>query len=1135
MSYLVSEQQENTLSQKSKEVFALASLVAGIFLSLVFYVPQVRTGFLGAFFLRFFKGLIGPTAFVLPLFFFWIALDFLLEKRNIIRKTRIYTLLLALVVLSAFMQALTIDYEVLKRASSQLELVSMEKASATHFLSMLWENSYESVGRYNFQNVLLGGVLGGTLASALATLFGQGGSLLILAAMLLGLLLFCFNLSFSKLFQQFWKQGQQLGQGIPYWIGKWRERKEEKAFLEEHKTRERETEPITISSYAEMSSNAAFTDQENETKSIFSSWANQAFDESQEKGSMQTAEKILTFEEKNLIEEQEKKYQEAEENFEKFETVERKPLFQMVDVGEKFLKWSAEKRTLFQNSIDKTKPEILKEESEETKQAEKTPFAVPQTLKPSRMIHPVPIGKVLSTDPAWERGDPLLEDLQVKRIFQEGPVSNLENLSQSEASLWNPSVLPTGESYGVKKGSMSNLHLASQSDLFYAKKESPLLEKESSVSSTQEKQDFFVPEEVEAYYNNQAYAYEAQSEALEKQAEETSFTDELPEFSEDFLQGKFLKNQSMLEVEPLPFLETSSTTEDLKNEPFLEDEKKLSYADLSEKQEDKAYSVEQGNYGSRLQFSPEEKNAHWVSVEEKEKPLQNLKEDFQTQTQKVFRSVEQTLLDKGILQEKAYRFPPLTLLQEERANLKVDDLLLKEQAEHLEETLNSFGVKAKVINVTTGPSITRFEVAPGVGVKVSKIVGLADDIALALAAVSVRIEAPIPGKSAVGIEIPNKETLPVSLRALLESDKFKKAESALTVALGRDIAGEPLLCDLAKMPHLLIAGATGSGKSVCINSILISLLYKASPDEVKLLLIDPKVVELKIYNDIPHLIAPVVTDPKKAANALHWAVTEMTRRYTLFAEKAVRDVKAYNQQAKSKEEKMPLILLIIDELADLMVTAANEVEDSISRLTAMARAAGIHLIIATQRPSVDVLTGVIKANIPSRIAFSVSSQIDSRTILDGAGAEKLLGKGDMLYAPQTSPKSQRAQGAFVSDREVEEITQFVKEQKLYAYNPEIEEAILNAESRVKAEQNASNETDGDMVFVPEAIELILETGQASTSILQRRLKLGYPRASRIIDFLESKGYVGPNLGSRPRRLLLTRERWEQMKKEGVDF
>lgn len=1120
MSYLVSEQQETTLSQKSKEVFALASLVTGIFLGLVFYVPQVRTGFLGAFFLRFFKGLIGPTAFVLPLFFFWIALDFLLEKRNIIRKTRIYTLLLALLVLSAFLQALTMDYEVLKRASSQLERVSMEKATATHFLSMLWENSYESVGRYNFQNVLLGGVLGGTLASALATLFGQGGSLVILGALLLGLVFFCFNLSFSKLFQQIWKKGQDFGQEVPQLLEKWRASKEEKTFLEkEQKTRETETPSQTLSSYAELSSNAAFTNEEN--TSLFSSWANQSFDESQEKSSMKTAEKILSLEEKNLLQEQEKHYQEAEKILGKFEDVERKPLFQVGEVGERFLKWSAEKRAIFQNSKEKEKSEEAQAVPKIKQQVEKTPFAVPQTLKPSRMIHPVPIGKVLSTDPAWERGDPLLEDLQVKRIFQEGPVSNLENLSQSEASLWNPSVMPTGEAYGVKKGSMSNLHLAAQSDLFYAKKESPLLEKESSLSSEQEKQDVFVPEEVEAYYNHQSYAYEKENEYLENVTKESVLEDEWPEFSEDFLQGKLLKNQAILEVES--FSPKQEVAEKEENTVFVE------------KEETKAYSVEQGNYGSRLQFSAEEKNAHWVSVEEKEKSLHNLKEDFQTQTQKAFRSVEQSLFDKGILQEKAYCFPPLTLLQEEKANLKVDDLLLKEQAEHLEETLNSFGVKAKVINVTTGPSITRFELAPGVGVKVSKIVGLADDIALALAAVSVRIEAPIPGKSAVGIEIPNKETLPVSLRALLESDKFKKAESALTVALGRDIAGEPLLCDLAKMPHLLIAGATGSGKSVCINSILISLLYKASPEEVKLLLIDPKVVELKIYNDIPHLIAPVVTDPKKAANALHWAVTEMTRRYTLFAEKAVRDVKAYNQQAKTKEEKMPLILLIIDELADLMVTAANEVEDSISRLTAMARAAGIHLIIATQRPSVDVLTGVIKANIPSRIAFSVSSQIDSRTILDGAGAEKLLGKGDMLYAPQTSPKSQRAQGAFVSDREVEAITQFVKEQKLYTYNPEIEEAILNAESRVKAEQNASNESDGDMVFVPEAIELILETGQASTSILQRRLKLGYPRASRIIDFLESKGYVGPNLGSRPRRLLLTRERWEQIKKEGMDF
>lgn len=477
--------------------------------------------------------------------------------------------------------------------------------------------------------------------------------------------------------------------------------------------------------------------------------------------------------------------------------------------------------------------------------------------------------------------------------------------------------------------------------------------------------------------------------------------------------------------------------------------------------------------------------------------------------------------------EKPYEFPPITLLEprpviNNTSNAKrIHDLATK-----LEATLLSFGVDAKVVHITTGPSITRFELKPGPGVKISKIVSLNDDIALSLAATTVRIEAPIPGKSAVGIEIPNSETAVVGLRSLIESEDYKQKKDKLLVPLGRDIPGQAIYCDISKMPHLLVAGATGSGKSVCINTILLSLLYRCSPNELKLLLIDPKVVELSIYDGIPHLLAPVVTDPKKAANTLNWAVAEMTRRYQLFAERHVRDMRSYNEDSeKGGYEKLPFIVLVIDELSDLMATSAKEVEDAISRLTAMARAAGIHLIIATQRPSVDVITGVIKANIPSRIAFAVSSQVDSRTILDGGGAEKLLGKGDMLYAPQSSSKATRGQGAFIADHEVENVISFLKAQKLKTYDKVVAEQIMSTPSATVDTGGSTAEPDEDELL-PEAVEAILDAGYASVSLLQRRLNIGYPRAGRLVDSMEMKGYIGPFEGSKPRKVILTRSAWQ---------
>lgn len=469
-----------------------------------------------------------------------------------------------------------------------------------------------------------------------------------------------------------------------------------------------------------------------------------------------------------------------------------------------------------------------------------------------------------------------------------------------------------------------------------------------------------------------------------------------------------------------------------------------------------------------------------------------------------------------------YQYPSIELLSKNEAlNLrKGDKKELLNSANKLQETLLSFGVEAKVIQVTKGPSVTRFELQPNVGVKVSKIVNLSDDIALNLASSGVRIEAPIPGKAAVGIEVPNKDLSPVFLREVIEVDEFSKSNKNLAFCLGKDIGGNCIVADLTKMPHLLIAGATGSGKSVCVNTLLMSLLYKYSPEDVKLLLIDPKVVELNIYNGIPHLLIPVVTDPKKAAGALNWAVNEMTRRYKVFADNNVRNIEGYNELANKGiiEEKLPWIVIIIDELADLMMVCPNDIEDYIGRLAQMARAAGMHLVIATQRPSVDVITGVIKANIPSRISFSVSSQIDSRTILDSSGAEKLLGKGDMLFYPVGEAKPIRIQGAFVSEEEVERVVDYIKSG--------VEEIEYKKEILDQIEVNASGKDEDGDELLDEAISVVLETGQASTSLLQRKLKIGYNRAARIMDQLEQNGVISGKNGSKPRQILIRENDYE---------
>ncbi|QQE80864.1 DNA translocase FtsK [Alicyclobacillus sp. SO9] len=474
------------------------------------------------------------------------------------------------------------------------------------------------------------------------------------------------------------------------------------------------------------------------------------------------------------------------------------------------------------------------------------------------------------------------------------------------------------------------------------------------------------------------------------------------------------------------------------------------------------------------------------------------------------------------VRDENYRLPSVRMLSVPKGGRSgFDHKSAQENARKLEQTLESFGVKAKVLEISRGPTVTRYELQPAIGVKVSRVVNLTDDIALALAAQDIRVEAPVPGKSVIGIEVPNAEVSVVTLREVLESPEFTNGQSKLSLALGRDISGAAIVGDLQKMPHLLVAGATGSGKSVCINGIITAVLMKAKPHEVKFLMIDPKMVELSVYNGIPHLLAPVVTDPRKAAFALKKVIQEMESRYRSFAERGARDIERYNQMLRSDGlDELPYIVVIVDELADLMMVAPGDVEDAICRIAQMARAAGIHLIVATQRPSVDVITGVIKANIPSRIAFSVSSMADSRTILDSGGAEKLLGRGDMLYVPVGASKPTRVQGAFISEDEIERLVDYVKTQQDAVYTVDL--------NHVGETQEESAAAELDPLF-SDAVDLVIDNGQASVSMIQRRFRVGYARAARIVDQMELQGMVGHFEGSKPREVLVAKEQWEQIK------
>ena len=580
--------------------------------------------------------------------------------------------------------------------------------------------------------------------------------------------------------------------------------------------------------------------------------------------------------------------------------------------------------------------------------------------------------------------------------------------------------------------------------------------------------------------------------------------------------GAEYQDTPMMEPETEPFIAPSSFSEEAFEAREMEEKASTFHAEPA--------------YQESIHTEP-------VYEERTEKPKKNVKateEDIQNDVA----SIEEEIHLEA-QKERKYVFPPVSLLKPPGNKQGDSKQHLQETAQKLQQTLKNFGVNVTITNISCGPSVTRYEIQPEMGVKVSKIVNLADDIKLNLAAADIRIEAPIPGKAAVGIEVPNKETLMVSFRELVDSPEFKNHPSNISFCVGKDIGGNVTVADIAKMPHLLIAGATGSGKSVCINTIIMSILYKADPKDVKLIMVDPKVVELSIYNGIPHLLIPVVTDPKKAAGALHWAVAEMTDRYQKFAEANVRDLKGYNAKiddlpdGEDKPEKLPQIVIIVDELADLMMVAASDVEESICRLAQLARACGIHLIIATQRPSVNVITGLIKANMPSRIAFAVTSGIDSRTILDMNGAEKLLGKGDMLFDPQGVPKPLRVQGAFVSDKEVADVVAYIKEENgQVSYNSSVEEQMNSIESGNTTVSIDSGQTgDGRDPYFADAARLLIDKEKGSIGMLQRYFKVGFNRAARIMDQLEEAGIVGPEEGTKPRKVLMSPEQFEQYEEE----
>ncbi len=1000
-------------NEGKREVTGLALFFCAIALTLIYYLPESITGFLGVWLRGLGFGLIGSAAFMIPVFLFYAAVDFFLEKREGVAPIRIRSVIVLMICVAALFALFTMDFDHFRELCA---VKNGESFRATKALALLWRSGPDSslIAKDPASKCLPGGIVGGGIAVSLNKLAGKTVSVLAMFVILLSQIILMFHVSLKKTAK---KTAKAIGNATSRAYNNVKERYSAPRY------------PYSDSGRAPQNRSMNPTAQAGYSQNPFVQHQEISGSRSQFVNSTTEISGYPLFERNAQYLPQEVNDANMRDPFGKRIPVDSKTGFMDVSAREFGADTQGDP-----NSLAYGYNKVSTQGAEEAPTAE-----FDYTTKPKA----APVR-------------------QPRKQPQEPEFLRNENTQQDFYDLQD----------GVYPGDPE--HMARYQE----------------ASDERQYQDQY-PDDNEERYNDQYYD------------DPNDFPEEITDDEDpyDYTSNRGVRTPHMpIGGAVAPEMPVSSAASGATPSPASNADPSSSAIPINQESENEGFSRTEGRI---------------IETATKEPSL-----DINSGRVKSRR--------KG-----PYRPAPISLLAKDQASKNANNNAeLQAKAAELEDALQSFGINAKVINITHGPAITRFELTIDRGVKVSRVLSLQDDIALAMAAVSVRIEAPIPGKSAIGIEIPNKKTSAVQLRGLLETSEFKQGPG-LEVPLGKDIPGKPIMCNIAKMPHLLIAGSTGSGKSVCINTILTSILCKASPDDVRMILVDPKVVELSVYNGIPHLLMPVVTDPRKASNALKWAVIEMERRYKCFSESGCRDLAGYNEYLKYNGEKpLPLILIVIDELADLMTVAAKEVEDQIARLAAMARAAGLHLLIATQRPSVDVITGVIKSNVPSRIAFAVSSGVDSRTILDSVGAEKLLGKGDMLYAPLSAPKPVRGQGAFVSDKEVEDIVKFLKENYGTLYDEDIIKAVetpaASGGSSGSSDAGGSDEDD----LLDQAVNIVIEAGNASVSILQRRLGVGYPRAARLIDVLEQRHIIGPFEGSKPRKVLVTKTDWLEMQSKG---
>ncbi|MDO5732696.1 MAG: DNA translocase FtsK [Eubacteriales bacterium] len=1118
--------------QTAREISAFIFALLACLTAFALYLPTDRSGVVGAFFKRIFCGCLGGFAYVLPLFFVLAAVEAFMMRGGRLKSFHVLHALLTLVLLAAFWQLAHIGPEAFNQqfsAAFRQELIGQGKAqsegqTSAFLLKYLWTSSNREIGQVWFSDFRYTGLPAGLIAYGLADLLGRFGALtvLLVALCIEGILLFNFSFieaaihiraGFQRLRQRFKDRDEVSTSTIDYdaephpfsdgSMDEAEETAETRGSLEEAKR------PAALPNLYEDDVEILLDSMERVSLiSRFHSWISKLF--KRKKGAMSFDRDNEPFDLLKMREESLRRQSLRDAGYDdayidELEARAREQVERKRHIPEFLRRHGADPALDVRSKPDV--PPFLRSQEGEMDAPVKRSHPVNETSFFEQLIN-----REVPATPPQAYADERIQTTQARRRTELGEVwgenqgSQLERLDSerrdyAESDVARRGPLPCEQANHADDSMLSDLDESSE------------FIRGDGVLNPDER------ERISAFHP-------ASGPSQDSPAEDSGPGFEIRYDSEADDDQEPMANE----------LETMNGEEET-----------LVSTKLSSQTNEPASKPSQPSWlGLKSEAKSKSKSASTLATP----------------------SIDSDLEGSENVEKRDYVFPPLDLLNVGPVRSAASRIEVEEMGKKLIELLASFGVEARLSNITSGPTITRFELSPGPGVRVNKIVNLSEDIALGLACTGLRIEAPIPGRSAVGIEVPNRHKETVYLRPLLESEPFQKNPSKLLAPIGRDIPGQAILCDISKMPHLLIAGATGSGKSICINSILTSLLYRSSPDDLRMILIDPKVVELSIYNGIPHLLTPVVTDPQKAANSLNWAVNEMNRRYNLFSKKKVRDMKRYNQlldeeRARIEEEreamrvrarlndpamgheererliqtaipmpaesKMPLILIVIDELADLMAASHQSVETSIARLTAKARAAGMHLVIATQRPSVDVITGVIKANTPSRLAFAVSSQVDSRTILDRSGAENLLGQGDMLYHPQSESRMKRGQGAFVSDQEVEAVVAFVREANPSTNEDELSETITNTGT----EESSVASEDRDELY-NEAIETIFEAGSASASVLQRRLMVGYPRASRLIDQLEKDGIVGPFEGSKPRKLMISLEEWTQMREKGEE-